>query len=220
MDTTHTTSGLFSSGESDANAATAICGTLAAGGQSCDTPAELHLILDDQDMGDGIHDLALEDDATLEIGIVDGTRICLKFVASLTVGYIACTGGARYDIEATRPAGAPGESFTYTTNTGPMSAAGNANLIVSSFYRILPPGDATSCGQADYTGIQDLPFTTTTGTATVDGTDLQLSVSGQAFSCDNFDMPGSGGMLTAPLPANQPPVGDVVNALRFGEVAP
>jgi hypothetical protein len=33
-------------------------------------------------------------------------------------------------------------------------------------------------------------------------------------------MPGSGGMLTAPLPANQPPVGDVVNALRFGEVAP
>jgi len=24
-------------------------------------------------------------------------------------------------------------------------------------------------------------------------------------------------MLTAPLPANQPPVGDVVNALRLGE---
>jgi hypothetical protein len=30
-------------------------------------------------------------------------------------------------------------------------------------------------------------------------------------------MPGSGGILTAPLPANQPPVGDVVSALRLGE---
>jgi hypothetical protein len=157
MDTTHTTSGLFSSGVSNANAATAICGTLAADGQSCDTQAELHLILDDEDMGDGIHDLALEDDATLEIGIVDGTRICLKFVASLTVGYIACTAGTPYDIEATRPAGAPGESFTYTTNTGPMAAAGNANLIVSSFYRILPPGDRHRVGKRTIRGYKICP---------------------------------------------------------------
>jgi len=60
-------------------------------------------------------------------------------------------------------------------------------------------------------------FTTTIGTATVGSTGLALAVGGQAFSCDNFATPGSGGMLTAPLPANQAPVGDVVNALRFGE---
>jgi hypothetical protein len=182
--------------------------------------AELTLILDDEDMGDGLHDMPLKDDVSLEIGIVDGSRICLKFIAALTQGHIACNGGIPYDIAATRAAGAPGEHFTYTTGLGPLAPAGNANLIVSSFYRILPAGDSTPCGQGDYTGVQDLPFTTTTGTATIGGTGLELSVGGQAFSCDNFDSPGSGGILTAPLPANQSPVGDVVNALRLGESLP
>src|SRR5262249_36141769 len=75
VDPSKTSTGLFSSGVSNANAATAVCGKLSANGQSCDTLAELHLILDDEDMGDGIHDFVLEDDATLEIGIVDGSRI-------------------------------------------------------------------------------------------------------------------------------------------------
>jgi hypothetical protein len=219
-DTTASTTGLFSGGLSNTNAATAVCGKLAAGGQSCETLAELTLILDDEDMGDGLHDMPLKDDVSLEIGIVDGSRICLKFIASLTRGYIACNGGVPYDIAATRAAGAPGESFTYTTGQGPLAPAGNANLIVSSFYRILPAGDATPCGQGDYTGVLDLPFTTTTGTATIGGTGLALSVSGHAFNCGTFETPGSGGLLTAPLPANQPPVGDVVNALRLGESPP
>jgi hypothetical protein len=93
-------------------------------------------------------------------------------------------------------------------------------MLVSSFYRILPAGDTTPCGQGEYTGTLELPFTTTTGTATIEETDLELAVSGQAFSCDNFETPGSGGILTVPLPANQAPVGDVVNALRFGEQVP
>jgi len=220
VDDHQTTSGLFSSTASNANAATAICGKLAADGQSCDTLAELHLILDDEDQGEGVHDFVLEDDATLEIGIVDGSRFCLKFIASQTVGHIACNGGVAYDIVSTRPANAPDESFTYMTNLGPVAPAGNGDLIVASFYRILPAGDATPCGQGDYTGIVDLPFTTTTGTARVTDTDLELSVSGQAFSCDHFEMAGSGGMLTAPVPLNVPGVGDIVNGLRFGEKTP
>lgn len=216
-----TITGLFTSGlPNDVNAATAVCGTLAADGQSCATPAEMTLILDDEDMGDGIHDMPLENDVNLEIGIVDGSRVCLKFIAALTEGYIACESGTPFGIDATRPAGAPGVGFTYLRNQGPPSAAGNANLLVSSFYKHLPAGDTTPCAQVAFTGTIELPFTTTLGTATITGTDLSLAVNGEAFSCDNFDHQGSGGTLTAPIPANQPPVGDVVNALRFGEKAP
>lgn len=219
--TSGTITGLFTSGlPNNVNAATAVCGKLATDGQSCATSAEMTLILDDEDMGDGIHDMPLKDDVNLEIGIVDGSRVCLKFIASLTEGYIACQSGTSFGIDATRPAGAPGVDFTYTRNQGPPAAAGNANLLVSSFYKHLSAGDTTPCAQVEFTGTIQLPFTTTTGTATITGTDLSLSVSGKAFSCDNFDRANSGGILTAPIPANQPPVGDVVNALRFGEKAP
>ncbi len=84
----------------------------------------------------------------------------------------------------------------------------------------MPAGDATPCEQLTPTGTVQLPFTTATGTATISGTNLSLAVSGQAFSCESFATPGSGGVLSAPLPANQPPVGDVVNALRLGEQVP
>ncbi|MDX2166009.1 MAG: hypothetical protein SF182_03065 [Deltaproteobacteria bacterium] len=213
-------SGLFSSGLSNTNAATAICGKLAAGGQSCDQPAVMTLILDDEDQGDGIHDMPLKDDVTLEIGVVDGSRVCLKFLADFTQGYIACDGGARYDIVATRPADAPGVDFTYTRDLGPLAGPGNANLLVSAQYRIVPAGDATPCAQLGYTGTVTIPFTTTTGTATVGGTELSLAVGGQAFSCANFATPGSGGVLTAPIPAHDAAAGNLVNALRFGEPLP
>jgi len=215
-----TSTGLFSSGLTNANAATAVCGKLAAGGQSCVQPAELTFVLDDEDMGGGLHYMPLQDDVSLEIGIVDGSRICLKFLAAFTQGYILCNGGQPFDIAATRPAGAPGVSFTYTRNLGSTAAAGSANLLVSAQYRIVAASDAAPCDQLPATGTIDIPFTTTTGTATIAGTDLALSVGGQAFSCDNFATPGSGGALIAPIPANQSPVGDVVNALRFGERVP
>lgn len=215
--TSGSTTGLFSGGLENKNAATAVCGTLAAGGQSCTTPAQLKLLLDDEDMGDGTHDLVLEEDTTLEIGIVDGSRICLKFLADFTAGFITCAGEARYGIAATRTAGAPGVDFTYQRNQGPLVGVGNANLLVSAQYRIVAAGETRSCAELGYAGTVELPFTTATGTATISGTDLSLAVDGQPFSCTNFASPGSGGVLTAPLPANQPPVGDVVNALRFGE---
>src|SRR6185295_5980005 len=78
-DSTMSTSGLFTSGlSSNANGATAICGKLSANGQSCVTPAEMTLVLGDED-DSGIHDFVLKDDVSLEIGIVDGSRICLTF---------------------------------------------------------------------------------------------------------------------------------------------
>ncbi|MEO8603701.1 MAG: hypothetical protein ABI629_14100 [bacterium] len=222
-DTATSSSGLFSSGLSNTNAATAICAKLSADGQSCDQAAEMTLILDDEDLGDGLHYLPLKDDVTLEVGIVDGSRICLKFLAGFTEGYIDCDGGATFGVIATRPAGAPGVAFTSTRNNPPASGAGSANLLVSAQYRLVPATDSTPCSQLSYTGIIDMPFTTSTGTATIDPvseTNLSLTVGGQPFSCDNFATPGSGGVFIAPIPANQPPVGDVVNALRFGEKTP
>jgi hypothetical protein len=213
-------SGLFSSGLSDTNAAAAICGKLAAGGQSCEQPAEMTLILDDENQGAGIHDMPLKDDVTLEIGMVDGSRICLKFLADFTQGYIACDGGARYDIAATRPANAPGVDFTYARNVGPLCAPGDANLLVSAEYRIVPSTDTTPCAQLGYSGTVTIPFTTTTGIAAVADTELSLAVAGQAFSCANFATPGSGGVLTAPIPAYDATAGNLVNALRFGERLP
>jgi hypothetical protein len=218
--TATSSSGFFSSGLSDTNAAAAICGKLAAGNQSCEQPAEMTLILDDEDQGDGIHDMPLKDDVTLEIGIVDGSRICLKFLADFTQGFIACDGGARYDIAASRSKDAPGVDFTYARNLGPLSGPGNANLLVSAEYRVVPSTDTTPCAQLAYTGTVTIPFTTTTGAAVVADTDLSLSVSGQAFSCANFATPGSGGVLTAPIPAYDPTAGNLVNALRFGERLP
>ena len=219
-DTATTSTGHFSSGLTNKHAASAVCGTLAAGGQSCTTPAELKLLLDDEDLGGGEHYLVLEEDATLEIGIVDGSRICLKLLADFTEGFIDCDGDSFFGIDATRPAGAPGVDFTYTRNVGPAVGAGHANLLVTAQYRIVPSTDATPCAQLGYAGQVDLPFTTATGKATVGETELELSVAGQPFSCEQFATPGSGGVLTVPIPANQPPVGDVVNALRFGERAP
>ncbi len=64
-DTAATSSGFFSSGDENKNVAAAICGKLAAGGQSCATPAELKLLLDDEDIGDGVHYLVLENDERL-----------------------------------------------------------------------------------------------------------------------------------------------------------
>jgi hypothetical protein len=144
----------------------------------------------------------------------------MRFIAAFTEGYIACAGGVPYDIEASRPAGAEGDRFSYRTDIGPVAPAGNANLIASTMYRFLAANDARACDEMNYTDIMDFPFTTTTETATIDGTDLTLSVGGQAFSCDNVETPGSDGTLSAPLPANKPPVGDAVNALRLGEVVP
>jgi hypothetical protein len=219
MDSTMTTTGLFTSGLSNGNAATAICGRLAGDGQSCATPAVLTLVLGDPDAG--ISDLILKEDVRMEIGIVDGSRICLTLLAATSEGNVDCEGGHEgYDITATRNAGEPGLGFRFQTHQGALAAVGDGELLIDTRVKILAAGDTTACDQVSGTDLVVLAFTTTDGTASVIGTELNLSARGQAFSCENFATPGSGGMLTAPIPANQPPVGDVVNALRFGEQAP
>jgi hypothetical protein len=204
-------SGIFSSGLSDANASTGF------------PPGPLTLVLGTPG-SDGVASFTLKNDVTLDIGLVDGSRFCLKFDASLSTGSIDCNGGTPYDITATRPSNAPGVDYTFMTGLGDPAPAGNGNLILTGLFKVVPATDPTTpCDSIAYTDPpQEFAFTTTNGTATVTGTTLSLTVPGQAFNCDTFSTPNSGGRLAAPLPAGQAvsPIGNVVNSLRFGERVP
>ncbi len=201
-DSSGTGTGLFTSGLSGANAASRF------------GPGPLILIGGMPD-GNGVAPLSLGQDATIDVSIIDGSRVCVKLLAAGSGGSIDCDGGTAYDVLAASPAGV-GQPVTLTTGLGAPAGPGNAMLLVQQLLQPLPAGDSTSCDDVVY----GLPagtaaYTTTLGTADKGG--LMLSVAGEAFDCLDWTNGGSAGQLVFPAPANQAPVGDVANVFRLDD---
>jgi len=203
-----TRSGLFTSGLSGANAADDIA------------PGPLTLVLGEPD-AQGVAPLRLKEDVEIRINIVDGSYLCFNLKAESSAGSIDCDGGTPYDTSGEQPAGDVGTNFEIETGLGDPAGPGDGNLLVPVLYKIVrttDPDFGTPCDEIVFTDpVQTFPFTTTTAIS-IKGTTLDLEVSGEPFDCEAFDVPGQG-MLAAPAPANQPPIGDVANVFRFAEEA-
>ena len=206
-------SGLFTSGLSNGNASNGPDDGFGSG--------PLTLVLGTQD-ANGVASLALKEDVFLQIGIVDGSHLCMKLQAQDTDGSIDCNGGTAYDTKSTQPSGDVGFPFAIETGLGDPAGPGNGNLLIPTLYKIIPATDpdfGKPCSEVTYTNpIQTFPFTTTKATSDKGG--LILEVSGAPFDCAHFADAGSGGQLASGAPATQAPVGDVSNVFRFGEKAP
>jgi hypothetical protein len=80
----------------------------------------------------------------------------------------------------------------------------------------LPAGPLPDCTAVTFDNPpQQFAYTTTTATA-IKGS-LQLAVTGEPFSCNDFATPGTGGMLAAPAPTTDATFGDSANVFRLGE---
>lgn len=197
-----TGTGLFTSGLGGANAANSF------------GPGPIVLAAGVPD-GDGVAPLALHADATLDVSVVDGSRVCIRLRAAGSSGSIDCDGGTAHDVEASAPAGV-GHPVTLTTGLGPPGDAGDATLIVVQDVQPLPPGDVRPCDEIAYgQPAGTAAYTTALGTA-IKGT-LELAVEGEPFDCGSWTVIGSAGRLVSPAPANQPPIGDVANVFRLDD---
>jgi hypothetical protein len=211
-DPSGTGSGLFTTGLSGANASN--------GPDDGFSPGPLTLVLGTQD-ANGVASLKLKEDVILHIGIVDGSYLCFKMLAENSDGSIDCNGGTAYDTKGFQPAGDVGFPFDVTTGLGAPAGPGNGNLLVPSLYQIITstsPDNGKPCDQVSYTNpVQTFPFTTTKAISDKGG--LILEVSGAPFDCATFGTSMTG-MLAAPAPATQAPVGDVSNVFRLSQTAP
>jgi hypothetical protein len=207
-DPSATGSGLFTTGLSGSNAANSF------------PPGPMTLVLGPQD-ANGVGSLKLKEDVVLTIEIVDGSHLCFKLLAADSDGSIDCDGGTAYDTKGFQPAGDVGFPFDITTGLGAPAGPGNGNLLVPSLYEIIGtdnPDFDKPCSEITYHNpVQTFPFTTTKATSDKGG--LVLEVSGAPFDCATFGTSMSG-MLAAPAPATQAPVGDVSNVFRFSQTTP
>jgi hypothetical protein len=204
-----TRSGLFVSILGGANAATSLTG-----------PA-LSLVLGTPN-ADGVAQLRLKESATISVDILDGTCLCVLLSPDSGGGSIDCDGGTSYDTMATRPPFmSPEIGWSVQTGFGDPAGPGDGTLLVRGFFDWV----LTTCAEADCANhfYPDSPnlfaFTTTRATAVqqTDGEPITLAVPGEPFSCESFGVPGSGGMLAAPMPAFIDPTGDMALVLRLAE---
>jgi hypothetical protein len=201
-DPSSTGTGLFTTGLAGANAANSF------------SPGPLVLVGGIPD-GIGVAPISLQQDATIDVSVIDGSRVCIKLLAAGSHGSIDCDGGTAYDVEASSPAGV-GQPITLTTGLGAPAGPGDATLIVSQLVQPLLAGDPTDCDAVVYgTPAGTTAYTTTVATA-VKGS-LSLAVAGEAFDCGNWTNGGSQGQLVSPAPTNQPPIGDVANVFRLDD---
>jgi len=205
-----TRSGVFTSALFNGNAATMI------------SSGPFTIVMGEKD-ANGIAPLSLKEDVTLEVAVINGQCLCMKFMSTGTTGSIDCgQGNTPYDTKAERPANAPDLQWTATAGLGaPPNSPGHANLLVPTLFQLQPvtPGvcDDVDCTQATYTDPPNLfAFTTTKALAIQGGSPPKmLEVPGEAFDCDHFDQPGQG-MLAAPAPTTQIGI-DVANVFRFAD---
>jgi hypothetical protein len=207
-DPSTTGSGLFTTGLSGSNAANSF------------PPGPLTLVLGPQD-ANGVGSLKLKEDAVLTIEVVDGSHLCFKMLAADSDGSIDCDGGTAYDTSGTQPPGDVGRPFAIETGLGDPAGPGNGNLLVPCLYEIITPDNPEfdlPCSEVTYTNpLQTFPFTTTKATSNKGG--LVLEVPGAPFDCATFGT-STTGMLAAPAPATQAPIGDVANVFRFAQTGP
>lgn len=210
-----TRTGLFTTGIGGINAALSF------------SPGPLTLVMGTPD-ANGVACLALKEDVTISITIVDSSCLCMKFMAADGAGSIDCDGGTPYDVEARRANMAPTLAWDVTTGLGEPAGPGNANLLVMGLFErtALMNCEEADCPNHVYSDPPNLfAFTTTTAKSVQETANPlmpnELTVGpSEAFSCANFSTPASGGMLAAPAPSTMDPIGDVSNVFRFAEVAP
>jgi hypothetical protein len=207
-----TRTGLFTTGLTGANASN--------GPEDGFTEGPLTLVLGEPDAS-GIAPLELKEDVTLRIGIVDGSYLCFILKAEDSAGSINCSNeaGPPYDTKGYQPAGDVGFPFEVTTGLGGPSTPGNGNLLIPVLYQLVnntSPDFGKPCNEVTYENpLQTFPFTTTDAISEK-GDNLELTVRGEPFDCDNWE-DSTEGMLAAPAPATQAPIGDVSNVFRLGE---
>jgi len=206
-----TTTGLFTTGTGGANAAMSF------------SPGPFRIVMGTAD-ADGVACLALAEDVTFSVDIVDSTCLCLKFFAEGSDGSIDCNGGTPYGTEARRTAGMPGFGWTVTTGQGADAGPGGANLLVmGNFERVMETCAQADCPTFVYADPPNLfAFTTATATAVQEtsAAPIEFMADGANFDCAMFGTSNSGGMIAAPAPTTIDPIGDVANVFRFGEMAP
>lgn len=204
-DPSSTTTGLFTTGLSGANAAESFGGD------------PLMLQLGGRD-ANGVASLRLAADATIRVEILDGSHLCMQFLSAGSDGSIDCDGGTAYGTRGRQPAGDVGVPFTIDTALGEPSGPGNGNLLVPVRFQFVPiasPDFDRPCADVTYTNpIQIYAFSTQRATAQKGS--LTLEVAGAPFDCDSFDV-CSGAQLAAGSPATQQPVGDVANVFRLAD---
>ncbi|MDX2170894.1 MAG: hypothetical protein SF182_27750 [Deltaproteobacteria bacterium] len=202
-----TRTGLFTSGLSGANASDGF------------SEGPLTLVLGNPDAS-GVAPLSLKEDVTLRIGVVDGSYLCFILKAEDSAGSMYCGDGQGppYDTRGFQPAGDVGFPFEVTTGLGGPSGPGDGNLLIPVLYQLVgldSPDYGKPCNEVTYENpLQTFPFTTTT--AISDKGNLNLEVDGEPFDCDDWET-SKAGMLAAPAPATQAPIGDVSNVFRLGE---
>ena len=180
----------------------------------------MNLVLGTPD-ANGVASLKLKDDAVLTIEVVDGSHLCFKMMAAESNGSIDCDGGTAYDTKATQPPGDVGRPFAVEAGLGASGRTGqrrSAGPVPVRDHRHGYPEFDKPCSEVTYINpIQIFPFTTTKATSDKGG--LVLEVPGAPFDCAKFAT-STTGMLAAPAPATQAPIGDVANVFRFAQTTP
>jgi hypothetical protein len=202
-------------------------GSQLGGGNVADvmSPGPLTLVMGPQD-ANGVAPLTLKSDVTFSIDIsLNNSCACIKFLAAGSAGSIDCDGGTAYDTTITQTK-ADGTKWTIQTHQGtPATQGGNGDLVLTAVFTDVIPGDAcvqnccneVNCETATYPDPPNqFPFTTTTATASVEGTGAPFKTAGVPFDCKNFGVSGSGGALVSGV-AMGSIVGPTSDSLRFSE---
>jgi hypothetical protein len=169
------------------------------------------------DLGGDVHPLALRTDAVIGIPAVDGSVVCLRFLARGSSGTIDCDGGTAQDVRASQDE--QGNSgIRVDTGLGLPAFSGAASMRLQVGVRQLPSGsDPAACREVREFDLEvEAALTTTTGTAEVlDGMGnplLSVGRSGAGFDCQSWRSEGPG-TLVLPIPAVNTVVGDLALVL-------
>jgi hypothetical protein len=168
------------------------------------------------DIGNGVHVLALREDARFGIPLIDGSTLCTKILARGSFGVVDCDGGSPVDVLAV--AEQENGRISLDIGLGLPAGTGAATLRMPTAYLVLPVGSTPSdCFGAQFGGEVPGAMTTALGTAEVrdaEGTAVaSISRTGQPFSCSAWRDGGSP-VFVLPIPAaGTPQSGDVASAL-------
>jgi len=162
------------------------------------------------DLGGGIHQVRLRQDALLGLALVDGSVLCARFTARGSDGVIDCDGGTAHDVLAAQLTGT--DLPVVLTGLGLPAGTGAASLRAPIALRTLPAGASVSdCATASFGFEFSGALTTETGVAQVIDPELgpvvEESRRGEPFSCTAW-RDGVQGALVLPFTALGTAAGD------------
>lgn len=168
------------------------------------------------DLGGGLHQVRLRQDALFGVALADGSVLCTHLSARGSDGIVDCDGGSAHDV-LTRQLAASGLPPLTDTGLGLPAGTGAASLRAPVSMRLLPVGAAlTDCVTAAFGFQFGGALTTTAGRAQVIDTSLMPLVeslsTGAPFSCESW-RDGTDGALVLPFTALDTAAGDIAATL-------